>query len=177
VIDPPWPYEDNRCRGAAEQVYPTMTLNQIRLLPIAERAGEEGYLFLWVPTPHLESAFAVLREWEFDFKTVVTWVKSKLGMGRYFRGCTEHVLFATRGNLPLREQNLRNWFHAPSGAHSVKPEIFYELVEKACFGPFLELFARRPRPGWVCWGAELEPIHQTNADVNSREVADEGELR
>jgi hypothetical protein len=117
-------------------------------------------LFLWVPTPHLESAFVVLREWDFDYKTTLTWVKSKLGLGRYFRGCTEHVLFATRGNLPLRQQNLKNWFSAPSGAHSAKPELFYQLVEKACFGPFLELFARQNRPGWFCWGAELEPIHQ-----------------
>jgi N6-adenosine-specific RNA methylase IME4 len=106
----------------------------------------------------------------FQAKTTLTWVKQGLGLGRYFRTSTEHIVFGTRGNLLLREQNLRNWFQAPNGAHSEKPASFYELVEKACFGPYLELFARRHRPGWICWGAEVDtPIHQTGFDVKAEE--------
>jgi N6-adenosine-specific RNA methylase IME4 len=82
-------------------------------------------------------------------------------------------LFATRGKLLLREQNIKSWFDAPSGAHSEKPETFFEIVERACFAPCLELFARRNRPGWTCWGAELDgPIHQTGANVNPPEACE-----
>ena len=170
VADPPWAYADSHCRGAAEDIYPTMRLEDICALPIAERAADESHLFLWVPTPHLELAFNVVRAWGFQAKTVLTWIKLGLGLGRYFRTSTEHIVFGTRGNLLLREQNLRNWFHAPNGAHSEKPASFYELVEKACFGPYLELFARRRRPGWTCWGAEVDaPIHQTGFDVKAEE--------
>jgi hypothetical protein len=78
VADPPWAYADSHCRGAAEDVYPTMKLEDICALPIAERAADECHLFLWVPTPHLELAFNVVRAWGFQAKTTLTWVKQGL---------------------------------------------------------------------------------------------------
>jgi len=176
VVDPPWEYADATCRGAAENIYPTLGFTEVCRLPIVERAASECHLFLWVTNPHVEAAFEVIRRWGFAYKTLLTWVKPRMGLGRYFRGTTEHILFATRGNLLLREQNIKNCFDAPGGAHSEKPEAFYQIVERACFGPYLELFARRNRPGWICWGAELDgPIHQTGVDVNASEAWGRGE--
>ncbi len=77
-------------------------------------------------------------------------------MGAYFRGSTEHVLFGIKGSQPLKRQDCGTWFQAsrgPSG-HSSKPVEFYELVESCSPAPYIELFARGRRDGWVCWGAE-----------------------
>jgi len=176
VADPPWSYDDDRCEGAAEHFYPTMSLEQICALPVKERAAREAHLFLWVPNPHLELGFQVARAWGFQYKTTLTWIKRKLGLGRYFRGCTEHVLFCTRGNLPLREQDIRNWFEAANKRHSQKPEEFYEIVERASYALYLELFARRRRKGWICCGPEVDsPIHETGLEVKPHVVDDDAE--
>ena len=45
-------------------------------------------------------------------------------------------------------------FEAVRLAHSQKPEAFQDHVEKCFPGPYLELFARRVRPGWTCLGDE-----------------------
>jgi N6-adenosine-specific RNA methylase IME4 len=87
---------------------------------------------------------------------MLTWVKGRrLGMGHYYRGNTEHVLFATRGQLPVLRHNVRNHFTAPaSEQHSAKPEAFYDLVELMSPSPRLEMFARRQRLGWNTWRNE-----------------------
>lgn len=43
--DPPWRYEQRTVKGGAEQHYPTMTLDDICALPVAELAIRK-YLFL-----------------------------------------------------------------------------------------------------------------------------------
>lgn len=61
------------------------------------------------------------------------------------------------------------WFTAPRGAHSAKPGIFGDLVEKVSPGPYLELFARQPRLGWDSWGLGYEtatPITDTPTGDN-----------
>lgn len=84
----------------------------------------------------------------------------QIGLGQYFRGCTESCLFGVRGTLPYRTRQDgkraqgRTGFHAPRGEHSVKPEKFRLMVELVSPGPYLELFARRPSPGWDLWGNE-----------------------
>ena len=40
-------------------------------------------------------------------------------------------------------------------AHSVKPDCFYDLIEEQSPGPYLELFARRPRAAWDQWGNQI----------------------
>jgi len=155
LADPPWAYERGDIRGSAEGHYPVMSIEEIAALPVRQLAGDEGHLYLWVTNPHLPLVWPVLDAWGFDYKTLVTWVKPQMGTGFYFRSATEHVIFATRGNLPLRDRGIRNWFEADRTEHSAKPEPFYEIVERASHGPYLELFARRPRAGWAGWGDEL----------------------
>ncbi|MDD3654818.1 MAG: MT-A70 family methyltransferase [Desulfotomaculaceae bacterium] len=155
VADPPWRYADSNTRAAAEKHYGTMSTAEICGLPVGELAEEGAHLYLWATNAHLPEAFAVARAWGFAYKTLLTWVKPQMGLGHYFRGCTEHVLFCVRGSLPTRDNATRNCFEAPRAEHSKKPEAFYQLVEKCSPGPYLELFARRRRPGWQAWGNEV----------------------
>jgi len=72
------------------------------------------------------------------------------------RTVTEHLLFGVRGSQPLNRKDVGTWFSAPRGplGHSSKPVEFYDLVESCSPGPYLEMFARGNRPGWVSWGAD-----------------------
>lgn len=85
----------------------------------------------------------------------------QFGLGQYFRGCTESCLFGIRGQLPYRARadgkraQGRTGFHAPRTEHSAKPEAMRRMVELVSQGPYLEMFARRPAPGWTCWGNEI----------------------
>lgn len=166
VADPPWRYQDAGCRGAAAGHYPTMSLEKICALAIREHAAQDAHCYLWVTNPMLVEGFKVLAAWGFEFKTMLTWKKPRLGLGRYYRSQTEHVLFGVRGKLPLHAQDISNFFEAPQGRHSEKPEEFSALVERASPGPYLELFARKQRPGWTCWGAEVEaPVNDGSTGI------------
>ena len=46
----------------------------------------------------------------------------------------------------------------------MKPEEFFDIVEKVSPGPYLELFARRQRPGWETWGDEAPGMPRQGAD-------------
>lgn len=154
VADPPWQYENKATRGAAEDHYSTMTIEELCALDVVSRVGDDAHLYLWTTNGFLNEAFDVLNAWGFKYKTCLTWVKPQMGMGNYFRSSTEHVLFGVRGSLQTQDRGLMNWFEAPRGKHSAKPDSFYDLVEKASPGPYLELFARRRRLGWSGWGFE-----------------------
>ena len=58
--DPPWRYEQRSIQGGAEQHYPTMTLDDICKLPVAELADKDCALFLWTTFPKLKEAFQVV---------------------------------------------------------------------------------------------------------------------
>jgi N6-adenosine-specific RNA methylase IME4 len=174
VADPPWSYavktipptkrSPDYTRGAADH-YSTMTMQDIADLPISELTEVDAHLYLWVTNPILTeqrlhggpNVFAIVRSWGFEPKTLLTGVKSEsgAGLGFYFRGDTEHVVFAVRGNLPISPEIRRsNVFRFRRGHHSAKPESFLDLVESVSPGPYLELFARRNRLGWDTWGDE-----------------------
>ena len=172
VADPPWKYTGTRQhsdngdrRGApAEARYDTLTMAAICEIPVASIVADEAHLYLWATNPRLFQgyrndplgAFDVMKAWGFTYQTMLTWVKTGApGLGFYFRGATEHVLFGTRGKLgiapALRKPNV---FTAPRGRHSSKPDVFFELVEQVSPGPYVELFSRRERDGWDSWGHE-----------------------
>jgi N6-adenosine-specific RNA methylase IME4 len=179
VADPPWMYQKSPgskgprdgANGIAERHYPTMTNKDIGDLPVKSIAAEDAHLFLWVTNPYMYGGrFSnitpeqIANAWGFEYKTTLTWVKTKKtgeptggGLGWFFRGATEHIIYATRGKakIPphLREKNV---ILAPTGRHSAKPPEFMELVERVTTGPRIELFARTPRTGWVAWGNEIE---------------------
>lgn|GEM_PF-1205269 len=156
VADPPWRYQGNdRGEGLAADQYSTLALEEIQALQVSEVAAPDSHLYLWAPVTKVPDALEVCAAWGFRYVALLTWVKPGLGLGRWWRFSTEHVVFGVRGSLPTRP-NLRNYFEAPRGRHSAKPDAFYELVEQASPGPYLELFARGSREDWTGWGLEAE---------------------
>lgn len=168
VADPPWRYGNTSTRGAAEDHYPTMSIEELCELPVArERSADESHLYLWATAGHLPEAFSVMSAWGFEYKTYLVWVKPQMGMGNYFRVSTELVLFGVKGGLRTNHRGLMNYFEARRSKHSAKPRAFRELVKKASSGPYLEMFARcrkedmltgcecsRCEDGWEVWGNE-----------------------
>jgi len=159
VLDPPWDWGDEGDVdqfGRARPTYQTMPLDEIMRLPIADLSAKNAHLYLWITNRSLPKGFALLEAWGFRYVTMLTWAKPSIGMGNYYRGSTEHVLFGVRGSLPLLRNDVGTWFAAPRPKqHSAKPDAFYELIETCSPGPWLELFARHARPGWSVWGAEV----------------------
>jgi len=159
VVDPPWDWGDEGDQdqlGRARPVYQTMPIEEIAALPIGELAERNAHLYMWITNRSLPKGFALLEGWGFRYITMLTWVKPSFGMGNYFRGSTEQVLFGVRGALPLLRKDCPTHFLAERpGKHSSKPPEFYAMVETCSPGPWLEMFARSPRAGWVAWGAEV----------------------
>jgi N6-adenosine-specific RNA methylase IME4/ParB-like chromosome segregation protein Spo0J len=163
VVDPPWRYEkraaDVSHRGACP--YPPLTTDEVGALPVPALAHTDCVLFLWVTNAFLRDAYRVLDAWGFQEKTVLTWVKDRLGVGDWLRGQTEHCILAVRGPPVVTLTNQSTVLDAPRTEHSAKPEVFYQMVESLCPGSKLELFARGvPRPGWVHWGNEVGPAEE-----------------
>jgi N6-adenosine-specific RNA methylase IME4 len=182
VLDPPWRYTQvptvrSGSGVSAEHQYPTMTTEEIAALPVADRAADRAHLYLWVTNPVLLGArpsirghiepLEIVRAWGFEPKALLTWHKlGILGLGFYFRGDTEHVIFATRGELGIAAADrVSNHFAAARGRHSEKPDRFYEIVERVSPGPYLELFARRRRVGWDVWGNEAPEFGSTQVPM------------
>ena len=84
--------------------------------------------------------------------TCLTWVKPSIGVGNYFSGSTEQVLFAVKGSQPLKRKDVGTHFLANRGeVHSAKPDEFYSLVESCSYAPFIDVFGRKERDGWSVW--------------------------
>jgi N6-adenosine-specific RNA methylase IME4 len=160
VVDPPWPHtnDEMHCNMfATGERYETMTYTDIAALPISEKAAANAHAYLWVTNHNLPRAFEIFEGWGFRYVTLLTWVKTTIGVGKYFRNNTEHVLFGVKGSQNLLYANVRTSFYGRpySKKHSSKPDAFYRLVRRCSPGPWLEVFARKRRPGWAAWGAEV----------------------
>jgi N6-adenosine-specific RNA methylase IME4 len=171
VADPPWAFGDKLPgpgRGA-EKHYAVMREREVvDFLPALELrepglVEPDARLLLWRVASMQEEALRVMRGWGFAPKAELVWLKRTatgkrwFGMGRQVRMEHEVCLIGVRGRPPPpRNRATRSTFEAAAGRHSAKPEAFAELVEALYDGPYLELFARRARPGWDCRGHELE---------------------
>jgi N6-adenosine-specific RNA methylase IME4 len=154
VVDPPWPYS-NRSDDISHRAalpYPSMSIEEIKALRLP--ATDDCILWLWTTNAFMHDAFHVLEVWGFAPKTILTWVKNRMGLGDWLRGQTEHCILAVRGKPIVTLTNQTTLLHAPMREHSRKPNEFYTLVEALCPGSKCELFAREQRSGWDTFGAE-----------------------
>jgi len=179
MVDPPWlyTYETRKTEvpgtgwhGAGEKHYPTMTREQLLALRVADLAADDAVCWLWVVNPLLAQGMELLAAWGFQYKGLVTWVKTttthpirpSIGNGYWLRGATEHMMLGTRGKPKPLVKNQATWFMAPPGAHSAKPEEAYAIAERYFDGPRIELFSRELSPmfpkraGWDVWGNEVQ---------------------
>ena len=162
-LDPPWEEKGGgKIKRGADAHYNLMSLADIEALPIPKLADENGcHLYMWVTNNFLEKAFTLLKKWKFEYITLITWQKDRFGLGQYYRGITEHCIFAsTKKRLPYKSINGKRaqgvtGFYEPKTIHSRKPMKRREMIEKVSYKPRIELFAREQFDGWDCWGNEL----------------------
>lgn len=104
----------------------------------------------------------VLRCGGVEYVTVITWLKDRMGLGQYYRGLTEHCLFATTPKrLPYRTEAGKRCqgvtgLREPKTVHSRKPEGMRDMIEWVSYAPRIELFARERHNGWEVWGNEIQ---------------------
>lgn len=178
MADPAWnfrsyvPVQNPQSSRAAERHYRTMSLDEIRALPVADIADRDCHLFLWATAPFLPDAIDLMGRWGFRYSTVAFyWAKMRraldgrqlrfipaadgdfhLGMGFTTRKNVEICLLGRRGRAKRLARDVRELIVAPVREHSRKPDETYERIERYCAGPYLELFARTERPGWTAVG-------------------------
>ena len=158
LADPPWDVQQRGSRGASRH-YELMTLDRIKAMPVRDLATTDGHLWLWCTNATLRDGYDVAHAWGFTVRSPLTWVKFGLGLGKYLRNSTEHLLFATRGTAPVNFRSQPTWINAPVQRHSHKPEEQYAIIERLSDGPYLELFARRRPPSraeWSVWGNQID---------------------
>lgn len=155
IVDPPWDVLQSGRRGTVRH-YSLLTPSRIRDLPVADLCAENAHCWLWVTNGTLRIGYDILECWGFTPHSIFTWVKPRIGLGSMLRSATEHCLLGTCGKVPVKFKSQPNWgFFPVQLPHSHKLEEFYDIVERVSPGPYLELFARRPRHGWAAWGDEI----------------------
>jgi N6-adenosine-specific RNA methylase IME4 len=166
--------------GAAAK-YPTMTLEELKALPLTNIAQDNCVLAMWATAPLLVDAIELMKTWGFTYKTFFTWVKEgRIGMGFWFRGNVELLLVGVRGKVPPFRLAVRNHYASRPSIHSRKPEyISYDLMEMASnkigFTDRVEIFARKAREGWDAIGLDLNGQRIENVLGPSPEK-DKGEI-
>ncbi|HHZ24263.1 MULTISPECIES: MT-A70 family methyltransferase [Xanthomonas] len=188
LADPPWQFQNRTGKVAPEHRrlnrYGTMTLDDIKALPVESSAADTSHLYLWVPNALLPEGLAVMAAWGFNYKSNVVWHKLRKdggsdgrGVGFYFRNVTELLLFGVRGKNARTLQPGRtqvNYMGTRKREHSRKPDEQYELIQSCSPGPHLELFARGERPGWAIWGNQADesysPTWPTYANHSRKHV-------
>lgn len=158
AVDPAWDY-DNRANDESHRAanpYPSMSIEEITSLQVPGLALDNCVLWLWTTNAFMEEAHQIARTWGFQTKTILTWVKDRMGTGDWLRGQTEHCLMCVKGKPVVDLTNQTTVIYGPLREHSRKPESFYELVNELYPGQKVELFARQEREGWNTYGNELD---------------------
>lgn len=178
AIDPPVPYAGWTGYPASKQ-YTLMTWDDLNALGplIRDVTTDDAVLFLWICPPLLVETLAMVQAWGWQYKTkAFTWCKLYptgtnffVGMGYWTMANTEDVWLCTRGKPQRRNKDVAQLLAtleqpdtaaviAPNVRHSQKPEAVQDRIERLLAGPYLELFARRQRPGWTCLGNEVDGL-------------------
>jgi N6-adenosine-specific RNA methylase IME4 len=180
LADPPWQFSNRTGKMAPEHRrlhrYHTMKIGEICALPVPKIAADKSHLYLWCPNALISWGLQVMKAWGFEYKTNIVWLKVRKdggpdgrGVGFYYRNVTELVLFGTRGKLRTLQPGRRmvNFIATMKEGHSKKPKELYDMIEQCSAGPFLELFARGVRPGWMQWGDEF-PKEKSNGSEKQK---------
>ena len=161
--DPPWEVKAGppwASGGISRELkYPTMTIDEIKSLPVNELAEKDAHLYLWLINKYIVEGYEIAKEWGFRPICLLTWCKPPhgLGLGGAFVQTTEHLLFCRRGSLPTQKRIDTTWFKNERHRHSEKPHFFRNIIEDVS-GKLsrIELFARERVFGWDVWGNEVE---------------------
>ena len=167
LSDCPWAFTTYSSKGkekAPEKHYSTMSLEDIKALPVSSVMLKDAVHYEWVYNPMLPQGLEVMDAWGFEYKTLAfNWRKltvtgkEAFGLGYFTRAASELCFLGTKGKpgRPKKPWNVRQLVNAEVKEHSQKPECVYERIEAMYDGPYLELFARNERPGWDSFGNEV----------------------
>jgi N6-adenosine-specific RNA methylase IME4 len=184
LADPPWQYDNAGSRGAAELIYPTMSIKELCALPVAGMAQDNAVLLLWTTWSQMTEAMQLISAWGFKYVTGFPWIKVTdvspnlwgqievsvpYGIGFWARGASEPLLIARRGKVKAPPNGFIGLL-SPNLYHSRKPESIYHYAETLS-GPYLELFARRTRPGWDSWGNQIESTPDVRRVLSGEDTA------
>lgn len=170
LMDPPW-YETGggKIKRGADRHYrlvKTPDLPRVIIQSPEWKPADDCHLYMWATNSHLADAIWLMGTLGFKYKTNVVWTKpGRMGLGQYFRGQHELLLFGVRGkgyNVRTDNKTISSWVQAPRGKHSQKPSRFYDIIEARSHGPYLEMFARAERDGWTSWGDQVTPSSQVS---------------
>ena len=188
LADPPWRFLNRTGKVAPEHKrlsrYGTLSLEEIKQIPVQSVAADKSHLYLWVPNALLPDGLEVMKAWGFTYKSNIIWHKIRKdggpdgrGVGFYFRNTTELVLFGIRGSMrtldPGRSQV--NIIRTQKQEHSRKPDELYELIERCSPAPYFEIFARGQRNGWDVFGDQAEE-YNINWDTYANHSQSENRL-
>ena len=175
MADPAWRFKAWSKRGlkkSADAHYRTMTIEEIRRLPVLRLASANSVLWLWATNPMIDQQIATGREWGFKFSTSGQWVKTTrdpeelpdgrlafktaFGPGHVLRSASEPFLIFTRGK-PRFSRSTRTVFCAAKREHSRKPDLAYTIARQLVPDAqrCLDLFSREVRDGWDQCGDEV----------------------
>lgn len=166
--DPPWSYRQpqvnlqdwdtgKKYSNHVTEHYPTMTIDQLKQMPIAAMASDDSLLFMWATSPNLDIAIQLGESWGFKYKTVAfVWDKQRTNYGFYTLSQCELCLVFKRGRIPKRAaKNVRQFISEKLGKHSAKPHEVRERIARIFpTQKKIELFARALFPGWDSHGNE-----------------------
>lgn len=173
LCDPPWLYWGSPTKDqAAGKHYPCMTDEEIFAFSMRSLLEKKSILFLWVTGPKLETAFQAIAHWGLHYRGIAfDWCKTNRkgepingqgGRPSLIKHAGELVLWASpqaKGRpLPIKDEGMASWVFEsrPGNVHSRKPETVQDRIEQLLDGPYLELFGRRKREGWIVWGDEVD---------------------
>ena len=187
LADPPWRFHNKTGKMAPEHKrltrYPTMSFEEIGDLPVSKVIADTAHLYLWIPNALLPFGLKVMRQWGFEYKTNLVWYKirkdggpDRRGVGFYFRNVTEMVLFGVHGKdarTLAQGRRQENIILTRKREHSRKPDEQYKLIEACSPGPYIELFARGTREGWLGWGNQADDYSPTWATYANHSKSDD----
>ena len=165
--DPPWSYQNGGVpQGGVDAQYKTMSLAEIKALPISEISADTSVLLLWATFPQIQEALEVIKAWGFQYKTLgFSWLKTNkdgspfFGIGYYAKSNQEVCLLGVKGKAHslVKSNSVSSFVSTGRTKHSEKPQIFRDKIVEL-FGdiPRIELFARQKTEDWDVWGNEVE---------------------
>jgi site-specific DNA-methyltransferase (adenine-specific) len=160
--DPPWKEEmtgeyQRRHKRRTELPYKDMSIDDICRLPINKISGDGCHLWLWTTNQYLKEGFIVLEAWGFKYLAPITWVKTT-GLGNWFIHRTQTLLFGYKDHciFPAARYKPTVIFASNPTTHSQKPQAVADLIEEISPAPRIELFCRKQRLGWDCWGDQCQ---------------------
>ena len=170
VVDPPWdiqmgPVAPEKQWGDTAPILPyeRMTLSEIAGLPLASVFDDDAILFCWTTNRLLKDCFDIVDTWGLSYWFTFVWHKNDgMQTPNNPRHTAEFAVVGRKGSP--RFQSTRSFRTAncwPRGAHSEKPEGFYDLLRRVTPGPRLDVFGRRRIAGFESWGDEApegEPL-------------------